>query len=282
VTEVQKNSSTRFLTEDAPQRLTFSPVAPGISRAVANNASLMTYHGTNTYLIETADGDFLLDPGPVEDEAHLELLCEAIAPRGVGILITHHHIDHSGLLGLLKKRSGLPVYASEHYAGDILIADKLLKDGDVVAGLEVVFTPGHASDHICFSRGDVMFSGDHVMAWNSSIVRGPDGNMKAYVNSLNRLLVRSEPLYLPGHGPALPDPHPYVERLLGNRVRRENDIFAMLQRVGETTIQEIARVLYNKSDPYLVWAAEANVEAHLHKLRDEGKVRQNGDNWRSV
>jgi len=279
LTADQKTTSSRFLTEPDPQRVMFSPVAPGISRAVANNPSLMTYHGTNTYLIETSEGDFLLDPGPVEDEAHLELLCKALAPRGAGILVTHHHSDHTGLLGLLKKRSGLPVYASDRYAGDIILADVLLKDGDMVAGLEVIHTPGHASDHICFSRGDVLFSGDHVMAWNSSIVRGPDGNMRDYVNSLQLLIDRPEPLYLPGHGPALPEPRPYLERLLGNRVRREEAIFAMLQRVRESTIVEIAKALYHKDDPYLMWAAQANVEAHLHKLQEEGKVRQNGDTW---
>lgn len=282
MTAHQKTTSSRFLYEPEPQRLAFTPVAPGISRAVASNPSLMTYHGTNTYLIETAEGDFLLDPGPVEDEAHLELLCKALAPQGAGILVTHHHIDHTGLLGLLKKRTGLPVYASEHYAGDILLPDVLLKHGDRLAGLEVIHTPGHASDHICFSRGDVLFSGDHVMAWNSSIVRGPDGNMRDYVTSLQLLMERPEPLYLPGHGPALPDPKPYLERLLGNRVRREEAIFSFLQQVGESSIEEIAATLYHKDDPRLMWAARANVEAHLHKLQEEGKVRHNGDTWVTV
>lgn len=280
-TEDQKRSSSGFLTEPTPQRTVFVPVADGISRAVANNPSIMTYHGTNSYLIKTTEGDFLLDPGPAEDDVHFDMLCRAMAARGAGILVTHHHSDHFGLAGLLKKRTGLPIYASEHFAGDTLVPDVMLKDGDRVADLDVLFTPGHASDHVCFARGDVLLSGDLIMGWNSSIVRGPDGNMKDYTEQLARIIENDYMLCLPGHGPALPDPRHYIERLLANRVRREKEILAMLQR-NAATVAEIARVLYAKKDFRLVMAAEANVEAHLHKLRDEGKAVQEAGRWYSV
>lgn len=277
----KKPSSSGFLTEPTPGRGRFEPVAAGVSRAVANNPSIMTYHGTNSYLIETSQGDFLLDPGPAEDEAHLDLLCRALAPKGAGILLTHFHADHAGLAGLLKERTGLPIYASERFAGRTLVPDIKLQDGDDVAGLTVVFTPGHASDHICLSRGDVLFSGDQVMSWNSSVVWGPDGNMSDYISSLIRLLGCKDPLFLPGHGPPLPDPHPYMERLLSNRVQRESGIRDLLKH-GPMKVAEIARRLYAKEDNRLALAAEANVSAHLHKLEAEGAAVQIGSLWHDV
>lgn len=273
--------SSPFLSEPPPRRAVFLKVADGILRAVANNPSIMTCHGTNSYLIETSQGDFLLDPGPAEDQTHLEALCQSLALRGAGILVSHHHSDHFGLVGLLKNRTGLPVYASEVFAGDTFVPDVPLKDGDSISGLEVLYTPGHASDHLCFARDGVLFTGDHVMSWNSSIVRVPDGNMKDYIAQLARLIARKEVLCLPGHGPPLPRPRRYMERLLGNRVRREKDIRAMLEH-GPSTVAAIARDLYAKQDPQLVLAAECNVEAHLRKLEEESTARCHDGLWSRV
>src|SRR5262249_24754734 len=150
------------------------------------------------------------------------------------------------------------VYASALFPDDTFRPDVMLSEGDRVAGLAVVHTPGHASDHLCFRSDDgVLFTGDHVMTWNSSIVMLPDGDMAAYCRELERLIAAQDRLYLPGHGPPLADPVPYTRNLLEQRVRREE---AIRRRIadGPGTVQEISKSLYAKSDEWLAWAAERN------------------------
>ncbi|MGX9182138.1 MBL fold metallo-hydrolase [Mesorhizobium sp. BHbdii] len=246
---------------------------------VAANASQMTYHGTNTYLIEAPHGLYVLDPGPAEDERHFDAMVSTLGGRGAGIIVTHHHSDHFGAVSRLQKETGLKVYASAFFADDTFRPDSPLSDGDRVAGLAVVHTPGHASDHLCFRRDDgVLFSGDHVMAWNSSIVMLPDGDMAAYCRQLERLISAKDRLYLPGHGPPLTDPIPYTRKLLEQRVQREDAIWRQIAKASATA-GEISRTLYRKTDKRLAWAAERNVEAHLDKLAKEGHARRDGDRW---
>src|SRR3712207_5293845 len=206
-----------FLTEPNPKRGAALPVVPGISRIVANNPSLMTYHGTNTYLIEAEDGFVVVDPGP-DDDGHLKDILTATQGRISAILLSHTHSDHLGATAALKARTGAPTYASHLSADDAFSPDVLLRDGDTVVGMTTLHTPGHASDHLCFARSDgLVFSADHVMSWSSSIVSPPGGDMAAYIASLRLMLSRNDSLYLPGHGPPLPNPKPYVEELLNHR-----------------------------------------------------------------
>src|SRR5690606_24382576 len=134
-----------------PERCIAVEVAPQIERVVANNPSKMTYHGTNTYLIHCQDGLFVLDPGPADDEAHFKFLLDACGSHLSGILVSHHHSDHFGLVPRLRSATGAAVFASERFADDTFRPDVPLRNGDMVAGLESLFTPGHASDHICFA-----------------------------------------------------------------------------------------------------------------------------------
>lgn len=270
-----------FLTEPEPPRGIAIEVAPRIRRMVAANPSIMTYRGTNTYLIDSDDGLFVLDPGPAQDEAHIEALAEAA--RGLaGIIVSHHHSDHFGAVPRFREMTGVPVYAFANFNDDTFLPDIPLRDGDRVAGLEVLHTPGHASDHLCFARADgLLFSGDHVMGWNSSIVKRPDGDMAAYCAGLERLLARPDSLYLPGHGPAVADPHPHVQGLLDHRVRRESAILAAIA-AQPASAPDLARRLYAKADPHLAWAAERNVEAHLHKLAVEGMAVSEDTIWRAA
>lgn len=269
-----------FLTEAEPPRGVFEPVAPGLSRMVAANPGLMTYHGTNTYLIESADGRFILDPGPAQDQAHLSVLGSL---RDIaGIIVSHHHADHFGAVQGLRDGTGLRVHAFERFADDAFLPDILLRDGDRIAGLEVLHTPGHASDHLCLAREDgVLFSGDHVMGWNSSIVPLPDGDMGDYCHNLERLLGRDDRLYLPGHGPAITDPRPHVRRLLDHRLKREAEILAAITAAPEAPLG-LSQRLYGKTDPHLAWAAQRNVEAHLRKLEREGLAARDGEAWHAV
>jgi glyoxylase-like metal-dependent hydrolase (beta-lactamase superfamily II) len=247
-------------------------VAPGILRVTADNPSMMTYHGTNTYLIESQGRYYVLDPGPASDQLHLDWLVEFLKGRAAGIILTHHHSDHFGLAPQLRAQLEVPVFAYAVFADDTFKPDVELDNGDTFAGLEVLHTPGHASDHICVARNDgVLFTGDHVMGWNSSIVMLPDGDMAEYCTQLRRLLERTDSLYLPGHGPAVADPLPYTRRLLDHRVRREREIIAALAERPQSE-DELAPRLYRKSDPWLAKAALRNLQAHLDKLLREGVV----------
>lgn len=271
-----------FLTEPEPDRSQPERVAGGVLRIVANNPGKMTYHGTNTYIIDTSDGRFVIDPGPAEDSAHLDAIVAHMGPDPAGILVTHHHSDHFGAAPALRERTGLPVYISRAFPDDAFEPDGFLEDGQIIAGMTVLHTPGHASDHLCFARPDgVLFSGDHIMSWNSSIVSLPDGDMRDYCTQLERLIARDDRICLPGHGPVLRDPKPYAERLLGNRMRREAEILAYLAHTPGTP-HSIAAAVYRKSDPHIAMAAERNVAAHLKKLLAEGRVVQSGEAWSAV
>lgn len=261
-----------FHTEPRPAPCTAMPVAPGVLRATCDNPGKMTYHGTNTYLIEDETGLYILDPGAASDERHLTWLGDYVGGRAAGIIVTHHHADHFGLALQLRSVLDVPIYAHARFVSDTFTPDVALGEGDRVAGLEALHTPGHASDHLCFARADgIVFTGDHIMTWNSSIVAPPDGDMAHYCAQLQRMLDRDDRLYLPGHGPPLPEPATYTRQLLRHRERREQSILDLLAK-GTASVDMLADRLYRKTDPHLVWAARRNVEAHLSKLQKENVV----------
>lgn len=267
-----------YLTEPEPLRGLASEVAPGIRRIVASNAGLMTYHGTNTYLIEAGEGALVLDPGP-EDAEHVAAILKATGGRVAAILLSHTHSDHLGAVAALKARTGATTFAFHRSADPAFQPDEPLQDGDPVAGMTCLHTPGHASDHLCFARPDgVVFSADHVMSWSSSVVSPPGGDMAAYFRSLRRMLARADRLLLPGHGPPLPDPAPYIQELLDYRIKREEAIADAL-RDGPHGPRDLVDRLYSQTHPWLRQAAERNVTAHLLKLQAEGRAARQGDGW---
>jgi glyoxylase-like metal-dependent hydrolase (beta-lactamase superfamily II) len=163
-----------FLTEPEPERGTVQPVLPGISRIVAPNPGPMTYFGTNTYLIDTVDGLVVLDPGPEEHPEHVEAILRATAPNVALILVSHTHHDHVGAVPALQEATGAPTVGFRDSGSDSFAADIKLADGDVIAGMVAIHTPGHASDHLCFALPAkdgtaVLFSADHVMSWSTSV-----------------------------------------------------------------------------------------------------------------
>ncbi len=268
-----------FLFEDEPPRGAALPVLPGIVRVVAPNPSVMTYHGTNTYLIEDGEGGLtVLDPGP-DSAPHVQAVAAAGQGRIRRIIVSHAHGDHYRAAEPLRAATGAPICASHINAGAKFRPDQTLRDRDTIAGMTAVLTPGHAADHLCFERPDgVTFTADHVMGWASSIVSPPDGDMRAYCDSLELMLARPAKLYLSGHGPPIPHPHAHVRALLNHRMRRERAIAHALLRAPATPHSLMQR-LYSKIDPLLKMAAERNVVAHLQKLQQEGKVEPRGELW---
>lgn len=266
----------QFLTEDEPQRGVAVEIVPGIRRMVADNPSKMTYRGTNTYLIDTPDGTLIVDPGP-DLPAHIAAI-RAEAGRVAGILATHSHVDHVQSIPALQVGLDVPVYA----LGSRVAADIALAEGAGLHGWRVLHTPGHIDDHICLLREDgVMLTGDHVMGWSSSVVIPPEGDMADYMGSLSRLLDENSGLYLPGHGPAITEPHGYVRALLAHRHGREAEVRACLAD-GVGAVEAMVARIYPDLAPQLMPMAARNVTAHLLKLAKDGLARAESGGWVSA
>ena len=233
-------------------------LAPGVRRLVANNPSPFTYKGTNTYILGQGDDLAVIDPGP-DDDAHFAATMAAIGKKRVAtVIITHTHRDHT---------DGMP---------DIVLADGAGLQGDGFA-LTALHTPGHAPDHLCFALEgtSLLFSGDHVMSWNTSIVAPPEGNMGAYMRSLDKLLPRTDEVYLPGHGGRLYQPQRVVKAFIIHRRMREQSILECI-RDGQATIAEIMPIVYRGLDPRLAGAASLSVAAHVEHLIEAGLVTSTG------
>ena len=274
-----------FLTEPEPERDVVLPVITGVRRIVAANPSPMTYHGTNTYLIETKDGLVVLDPGP-DDASHVDAILRATDRKIDLILLSHTHHDHLGATAALAEATGAPTAGFRHSADPSFDPAIKLDDGADIAGMLALHTPGHAADHLCFAFAApedraVLFSADHVMSWNSSVVSPPGGDMKDYFASLRRVLDRSDDVFLPGHGPPLPDPRRLTRALLLHRMERERSIVGRLQKEPMTVVG-LREALYSQTHPRLQRAAERNVLAHLLKLQAEGRAELDGEVWRAI
>jgi glyoxylase-like metal-dependent hydrolase (beta-lactamase superfamily II) len=275
-----------FLTEPEPKRGANMPVLPGISRIVANNPGPMTYFGTNTYLIDTQEGLVVLDPGPEGHPEHVEAIMRHTGGQIAFILVSHTHHDHVGAVPALQAATGAPTAGFRDSAIEAFDPDIKLDHGGTIAGMQALHTPGHASDHLCFAlpaaNGDkVLFSADHVMSWSTSIVSPPGGDMRAYYASLDLLLRRDDDVYLPGHGPPLPEPRTLVQELLAHRMLREQAIARKLID-GSFDTYTIMDALYSQLQPRLRKAAERNVLAHLLKMEIEGKAVREGELWRAA
>lgn len=265
-------------------------ISPLIRRVVANNPGPFTYTGTTSFIIGHGQVG-ILDPGPV-DPTHLDALLAAVEGETVThILVSHTHMDHSPGAAPLKERTGALLcgygphgtggrddHVSLETGGDrSFVPDLVLRDGDLVTGpgwtLECLHTPGHTSNHICYALREekVLFTGDHVMAWSTSIVGPPDGNMSEYMDNLERLLKRDDACYMPTHGPAIPDPKPFVRAYIDHRLEREHQITDCLEK-DIHYIKEMVPLMYEDIDPRLIPAAAVSVFAQMQRLVKMDKV----------
>lgn len=269
---------------------------PLVTRILAPNPSAYTHTGTQTHIVGTRDVA-VIDPGP-DDPAHLAAIMTAIDGRPVrAIVITHHHRDHSPASRPLAAITDAPITGAAPFAaaGDTgrvdasfdhaYAPDRVLAEGDTVGGdgwtLTALATPGHTSNHLCFALAETqaLFSGDHVMGWATSVVSPPDGDMGAYMASLERLLERDDRVYYPGHGEAVENPRRLVRGMLGHRRQREGQILRLLREDAQGTGSMVGR-MYAGLDPRLVPAAERSVLAHLYDLGRRGLVIEEGETWR--
>ena len=265
-----------FLKEAEPLRLVPLAVRPGISRIVAPNPGPMTYHGTNTWLVEGEEGFTVIDPGP-DDAAHLAAIRQA-GPTA-RILLTHSHPDHLAGAPALQEATGAPILGWGKPWAQGFVPDIALEDGQNIGAFTALHTPGHASDHLCFALpGGILFSGDHVMSWSTSVVSLPDGDMAAYMDSLRLLQARDDALYLGGHGPPLENPARLVRAMLLHRASRENAVLSALGRTPRTP-EQLVDILYGELAPDLLRPAARVVGAHLAKLGREGKAAPHEAGW---
>jgi glyoxylase-like metal-dependent hydrolase (beta-lactamase superfamily II) len=272
-------------------------VVPGIRRVLANNPSPFTYRGTVTYIVGRGQVA-IIDPGPA-DEPHIAMLLEAVRGETVThIVVTHTHRDHSPAAAVVKAATGATVVAEgphrparplqlgdvkpQDAGGDLSFRpDQMIADGQTISGpgwtLEAIATPGHTANHMAFAHreANVVFVGDHVMAWSTSIVAPPDGAMSDYMASLEKLGRRSEPLYFPGHGGPVRDAPRFVQHYIRHRQGRETSILHRLAK-GPADIPAIVRAIYIGLDSRLLGAASLSVLAHLEDLVARGLVATDG------
>ncbi|WP_372731216.1 MBL fold metallo-hydrolase [Novosphingobium sp.] len=293
--------------EDWPTGLS-EQLEPLVRRVLAPNPSPYTFTGTQTYIVGAGAEVAVIDPGPDDTGAaghadtngagHVEAILKAVGDaRIVAIVCTHTHRDHSPASRPLQAATGAPIIgcaplalvddgprADAAFDADYL-PDRVLTDGERLAGdgwtLEAVATPGHTSNHLCYSvvESGALFTGDHVMGWSTSVVSPPDGDMAAYMASLQKLYDREDRVLYPAHGPQIDNPRQLVRGMLGHRRQRERQILRLLEEAGPHVIPAFVAAMYKGLDERLHGAAGRSVLAHLIDLERQGRVAVRGEQW---
>ena len=270
-------------------------LSPLVRRVIANNPGAFTFFGTGTYIVGR-DEVMVIDPGPA-DEQHISAILSAVEGETIThILVTHTHLDHSPGCALLQKKTNAKTYAlgshglgrahdeSDFGADWDFQPDVLLSDGESIANqhyqLSCLATPGHAANHLSFylEQENALFCGDAVMGWSTTIVSPPDGNMLAYMHTLQLLLTRKDHVYYPTHGAPIENPITYVRALYNHRLEREQQVLDCVAD-GLHTLKDMLPVVYSETDPAMYPAASrsllATIECLLYK---ESLYQKKGDN----
>jgi glyoxylase-like metal-dependent hydrolase (beta-lactamase superfamily II)/8-oxo-dGTP pyrophosphatase MutT (NUDIX family) len=275
----ETTSSTYDLAPGVPKVLD-----PHVTRIVAPNPGMMTGPGTHTYIVGQHERA-VIDPGPLV-ESHVQAILQAGEGRIRWILCTHSHRDHSPAAAALRAQTGArvvgvwPRHVGRH---DTTFApDVVPREGERIAltdcTLHAIQTPGHASNHVCYLVEDtrMLFTGDHVMQGSTVVIDPPDGDMRAYLASLQALLALDLAIIAPGHGYLIGEPHREVRRLIAHRLAREAKVVAALEKLGDSTLEKLVPRVYEDVDPRRHAVAARSLQAHLIKLLAEGRVMESG------
>ena len=270
-------------------------LSPRVIRVTANNGSMMTGPGTNTYLIGGGARNewAVIDPGPL-DAAHVEAIINAAPGPIRWIFATHTHNDHSPACAPLKARSGAlvhgriathPQWQDAGFAPDVLLQGgerfELPAPDGTTTTLHAIRTPGHASNHVCYllEEEKLLFTGDHVMQQSTVVINPPDGDMSAYIASLRELSERDLEWLAPGHGFLMAKPRQAMEGIVAHRLKREAKVIAAMRALGPADADALLLSVYDDVKPQLLAMAMRSLTAHLHKLRSDGRACEQDGRW---
>jgi len=267
-------------------------VTPLVRRIIAKNPSKFTFHGTGTYIIGKGQVA-VIDPGPLIPEHINSILTSTQNEKITHIFITHTHKDHSEATSYLKEVTQAKTYGFGPHAksnsnindeneesGDFsFIPDIYLKDLQIIKtdnwSIQSLYTPGHCSNHLCFKLIDenIIFSGDHIMGWSTTVVSPPDGNMSDYMKSLYKISNLESKNLFPTHGPPILEPKKYIDKLIKHRIKRENQILETLAS-GAKDLEELLSIIYINTDKSLHKAAKRSLLAQLLFLIEKNKIKK--------
>ncbi len=263
-------------------------LTPRVRRLTAPNPGMMTGPGTNSYIIGTTELT-VIDPGP-EIESHIAALIAAVGTHLRRILTTHTHFDHSPAVCALKAATGAEVLGmrapSQANQDQAFAPDRVPVHGEIIGcgdfSLRAVHTPGHASNHLCYLlvEDKLLFTGDHVMQGSTVVITPPDGDMGAYLRSLEDLLSLDMNCIAPGHGHLITGPHDEARKLIAHRLKREQKVVDGFIAKNPATLDELVPVVYADTPVKLHGAAKRSLHAHLLKLEADGRVSHEGESWR--
>ena len=261
-------------------------ITPLVRRITAGNPGMFTGPGTNTYLIGDEEVT-VIDPGPALHE-HIEVIIQASA-NIKQILLTHTHPDHSPGTRLLQDNIGVPVFAliteSSKDQDITFTPERILIDGEIIANeyysIEVIHTPGHASNHLCYLLKDekLLFTGDHIMDGSTVVIASPDGSMQDYIDSLAKLKEYDLNKIAPGHGELIDEPYAVVDWIIKHRFERESKVIDVLKQHNSGDLNTLVKDIYADVDSMLHPVAKWSLESHLIKLMDEGVVTRKNDKF---
>ena len=267
---------------------TIENIDSNVRRLLAKNPSPFTFYGTGTYIIGHEDLA-VIDPGPLVESHIFNLLKLLKSAKKVSLFITHTHADHSPAAKVIKENIECTTYGFGPYkrkkfdtnfeeGHDLNFKpDIYLNDGEIVNGngwtLRAIHTPGHTSNHMCYGLEEqlILFTGDHIMGWSTTVIVPPDGNMTSYIESLKKVLNYKYKIFYPTHGGPITKPRQFVNALIAHRLMRQTQIINELSK-NNLTIKEMVSKFYKTTDKRLWPAAEKSILANLLSLKDKGVV----------